>query len=77
MSEIYGCMEYMHISYDTLMRMPIRQRKYFIKRHNAKVADEQSERMARSVKSQIVYKPYLMNKVAESMQNSENSMYGI
>ena len=34
MDELYGCFKYIGIPYDTLMNMPIQNRKYFISRHN-------------------------------------------
>lgn len=34
MDEIYGCFKYIGIPYDTIMNMPIQNRKYFIARHN-------------------------------------------
>jgi len=32
--EIWGCVKYIGIPYDTIMRMPIHVRKYFIRKHN-------------------------------------------
>ena len=32
--ELFGCFKYIHIPYSELMRMPTRDRKYYIKRHN-------------------------------------------
>ena len=32
--EIWGCVKYVGIPYDTVMRMPIHVRKYFIRKHN-------------------------------------------
>ena len=32
--EIWGCVKYVGIPYDTVMKMPIHVRKYFIKKHN-------------------------------------------
>jgi hypothetical protein len=34
LDEIYGCFKYIGIPYDTVMNMPIQNRKYFIARHN-------------------------------------------
>lgn len=34
MDEIYGCFKYIGIPIDTIMNMPIQNRKYFIYRHN-------------------------------------------
>lgn len=34
LDEIYGCFKYIGIPYDTVMNMPIQNRKYFISRHN-------------------------------------------
>ena len=34
LDEIYGCFKYIGIPIDTVMNMPIQERKYFISRHN-------------------------------------------
>lgn len=34
LDEIYGCFKYIGIPIDTVMNMPIQNRKYFIQRHN-------------------------------------------
>jgi hypothetical protein len=34
LDEIYGCFKYIGIPIDTVMNMPIQNRKYFISRHN-------------------------------------------
>lgn len=34
LDEIYGCFKYIGIPIDTVMNMPIQDRKYFIARHN-------------------------------------------
>ena len=39
MDEIWGCVKHVGIPYDTVMRMPIHNRRYFILRHN----DEQEK----------------------------------
>lgn len=40
MDEIWGCVEYIKIPFDTLWSMPVYLRKYWIQRHNQKVASE-------------------------------------
>lgn len=44
MDEIWGCVKHVGIPYDTVMRMPIHNRRYFIMRHN-----EEQERLAGNV----------------------------
>ena len=34
LDEIYGCFKYIGIPIDTVMNMPVQDRKYFISRHN-------------------------------------------
>ena len=34
LDEIYGCFKYIGIPIDTVMNMPVQNRKYFISRHN-------------------------------------------
>lgn len=41
--EIWGCVNYLNIPYDTVMEMPVYVRKYWIQRHNAACAEEQEQ----------------------------------
>lgn len=43
LDEIYGCFKYIGIPIQTVMNMPVQERKYFISRHN-KDAEEQSKK---------------------------------
>lgn len=43
LDEIYGCFKYIGIPIQTVMNMPVQERKYFISRHN-KDCDEQSKK---------------------------------
>lgn len=38
--ELYGCFKYIGVPYDTLYKMPIRNRKYLIAKHNKQMEDE-------------------------------------
>lgn len=41
--ELWGCFKYIKIPLDVLYKMPTRDRKYFIQRHNETCANEQSQ----------------------------------
>lgn len=43
LDEIYGCFKYIGIPIQTVMNMPVQERKYFISRHN-KDCEEQSKK---------------------------------
>lgn len=47
LDEIYGCFKYIGIPIQTVMNMPVQERKYFISRHN-KDCDEQSKKYSDS-----------------------------
>ena len=38
--ELYGCFKYIGIPFDILNKMPIRDRKFYIAKHNGSVEDE-------------------------------------
>lgn len=38
--EQYGCIKHVGMTYDMFMRMPIQDRRAFIRRHNAEIAEE-------------------------------------
>lgn len=40
--ELFGCMKYINLRYDELMRMPTKYRKFYIKRHNDTIREENS-----------------------------------
>lgn len=41
--ELYGCFAYVGIPFDILDRMPTKDRKFYISKHNEKVAKEREE----------------------------------
>ena len=41
--EIFGCMKYIHFEYEDLMVMPTKDRKFFIKKHNEVINEENSK----------------------------------
>jgi hypothetical protein len=38
--ELFGCFRYMHIPFSELMTMPVKDRKFYIHRHNEATAKE-------------------------------------
>ena len=41
--ELFGCFKYIHIPYSELMKMPTRERKYYIRKHNEVTEKENQE----------------------------------
>ena len=41
--ELYGCFKYIGIPFDILNKMPIRDRKFYIAKHNRKIVDEKKK----------------------------------
>ena len=41
--ELFGCFKYIKIPFDELMRMPVRDRKFYILKHNEVVDAEKEE----------------------------------
>ena len=41
--ELYGCFKYIGIPFDVLDRMPVRDRKFYIAKHNGVVEEENSK----------------------------------
>ena len=50
--ELYGCFKYIKIPFSELYSMPIRDRKYYIMRHNQTVEEENLEYQRRSGKGE-------------------------
>ena len=40
-NEIYGCVNYLNLPYDTVMNLPVYIRKFWIQRHNRQVEEEE------------------------------------
>lgn len=40
--ELFGCFKYIHIPYSELMKMPTKDRKYYIRKHN-EVTEKENE----------------------------------
>ncbi len=41
--ELYGCFKYIGIPFDILNKMPVRDRKFYISKHNGIVEDEKNK----------------------------------
>ena len=39
-NEIYGCVNYLNLPYDTVMNLPVYVRKFWIKKHNMAIEEE-------------------------------------
>jgi hypothetical protein len=42
-NEIYGCVNYLNLPYETVMNLPTYVRKFWIKKHNHTVEEEKAE----------------------------------
>lgn len=42
-NEIYGCVNYLNLPYETVMNLPTYVRKFWIKKHNRTVEEEEAE----------------------------------
>ncbi len=52
-NEIYGCVNYLNLPYDTVMNLPIHIRKFWIKRHNRQAEEEEKEMAEREDSKKI------------------------
>ena len=52
-NEIYGCVNYLNLPYDTVMNLPIYIRKFWIKRHNRQAAEEERGMMNNNAANHI------------------------
>lgn len=43
-NEIYGCVTYLNLPYDTVMNLPVYIRKYWIQKHNHRAEEEEEEK---------------------------------
>lgn len=70
--EIWDCHVYMNLSLDEIMRMPISDRKFYIRRHNGQQTKKKEEMAARKRNSST--SASLMNSVTRmAQQNNMNS----
>lgn len=42
-NEIYGCVNYLNLPYETVMNLPVYVRKFWIKKHNRAMEEQQAE----------------------------------
>lgn len=52
-NEIYGCVNYLNLPYDTVMNLPIYIRKFWIKRHNRQAEEEEKGEDIRNTANRI------------------------
>lgn len=70
--ELYACFKYIGIPFDILNKMPIRDRKYYIAKHNGMVDEENKKREGN--KGDSVVDGEMINKFTDlSQRNAENS----
>lgn len=66
--EIYGCVKYIGMPYDTIINMPIQYRKFWINRHNLdiqKIKEKEDNKKSGSV----ITEKHLINNYAETEMN--------
>ena len=64
--ELYGCFKYIGIPFDILNKMPIRDRKYYIAKHNGIVENEKNNKQNNNTVS-----GKMINKFTDMSQKSE------
>lgn len=64
--ELYGCFKYIGIPFDILNKMPIRDRKYYIAKHNGIVENEKNNKQNNNTVS-----GEMINKFTDMSQKSE------
>ena len=69
MDEIWGCVEYLEIPYETVMSMPVHLRKYWIIKHNRKA----EENRASNDNGGNGMSMLAMNKFAKMKQETESN----
>ena len=69
MDELWGCFKYVGIPFESLWKMPVRTRRYFIHRHNEAAAEER-ENMNRTQGVSKSNNPALLQAVAKQTQNN-------
>jgi hypothetical protein len=72
--EIWGCMHYMKIPMETVMKMPVQDRRYFIQKHNQ---EQEGYRAARDKKDGInLYDGESINAAAKTEQTMNKNIRG-
>ena len=72
MEELWGCVEYLKIPFDTLWEMPVYLRKYWIERHNDKVKNEQAMNDKTSGKNASTINSDAINTYAKLEQSNQS-----
>lgn len=68
MDEIWGCVKHVGIPYDTIMKMPIQNRRYFIQRHN-----EEQDKISKEVNGNKNTTSFFGENVNGFSKNIQNS----
>ena len=67
--ELFGCFKYVGIPFDVLDRMPTRDRKFYILRHNKAVEEENARMHHETTNTTSDIEPY----TKQSMENIKNT----
>lgn len=67
-NEIWGCVKYIGLPYDTVMNMPIQDRKVWIQKHNIESKNEGKDPNEGNVSG------FMINAYAENEQNNMKNM---
>ena len=68
-NEIYGCVNYLNIPYETVMNLPVQIRKFWIRKHNQNVEEE--KRATENSSSGGTISGEALNSYAHLEQNKE------
>ena len=71
--ELWGCFKYIGIPFETLEKMPIRDRKYYILRHNSEQLDKKKDDI-NNKNLKRTNDPFVLEKMAEKEQIKNKNM---
>ena len=71
--ELWGCFKYIGIPFETLEKMPIRDRKYYILRHNSEQLDKKKDDINKK-NLKRTNDPFVLEKMAEKEQIKNKNM---
>lgn len=73
--ELWGCVHYLKIPYDTLIKLPVRIRKYWIMRNNQEAEREKAELENSSTSTEKISGVALNSYAKVEMDNMKNGAH--
>lgn len=75
-NEIFGCVNYLNLPYDTVMNMPIHVRKFWIQKHNQTIEEQEKERAEKGNGKQATVSGAMLNSYAKTEQSKKDIIGG-